>query len=176
MNPTAEHNLDGYGFPIIEWARVQKRLETELTQAPDTGGTNRHTPWLATTNPDGSPHVMPLGVEWVDDAFHFTSGPGTRKSKNISADPRCVLTVATYELDLVLEGEAERVTDEEQLQKIADAFRYGGWEPEVKDGALIAEFSAPSAGPPPWYVYRLNPRTIYALGTAEPYGATRFDF
>jgi hypothetical protein len=38
-----------------------------------------------------------------------------------------------------------------------------------------AEFSAPAAGPPPWHVYRLVPSTVFALGTAEPYGATRFD-
>lgn len=45
-----------------------------------------------------------------------------------------------------------------------------------RDGALHAEFSAPSAGPPPWYVYEATPTTTYAFGTAEPYGATRFRF
>jgi hypothetical protein len=35
--------------------------------------------------------------------------------------------------------------------------------------------SAPSAGPPPWNVYRVVPATVFALGTEEPYGATRFD-
>jgi len=46
----------------------------------------------------------------------------------------------------------------------------------VRDGALYAEFSAPSAGPPPWHVYEVTPTTVFALGTAEPYGATRFRF
>jgi hypothetical protein len=40
---------------------------------------------------------------------------------------------------------------------------------------LTAEYSAPSAGPPPWNVYRIVPSTVFALGTAEPYGAARFD-
>ena len=31
--------------------------------------------------------------------------------------------------------------------------------------ALTAEFSAPSAGPPPWFVYRLTPRAATALAT-----------
>ena len=45
----------------------------------------------------------------------------------------------------------------------------------VEGDALTAEFSAPAAGPPPWNAYRIVPSTVFALGTAEPYGATRFD-
>jgi hypothetical protein len=177
MSPADARNLDGYGAPLIEWARVQETLKSDITQAPDTGGPNRHTVWLATSNPDGSPHVMPVGALWVDDGFHFTSGPGTRKSKNLANDPRCVLSIATHDFDLVLEGEAEKVTDEGRLQRVADVFGADGeWKPEVEDGAFVAEFSAPSAGPPPWHVYRLGVKRVYALGTAEPYGATRFDF
>ena len=33
-----------------------------VTQAPDTGGPNRHTCWLATINADGSPHVTGIGA------------------------------------------------------------------------------------------------------------------
>jgi hypothetical protein len=40
--------------------------------------------------------------------------------------------------------------------------------------ALTAEYSAPSAGPPPWHVYRLTPRTATAVGTVDPGGATRW--
>jgi len=46
----------------------------------------------------------------------------------------------------------------------------------VRDGALYADYSAPSAGPPPWDVYEVRPETVFALGTAEPYGATRWRF
>ncbi|HET9971201.1 MAG TPA: hypothetical protein VFQ68_23400 [Streptosporangiaceae bacterium] len=42
--------------------------------------------------------------------------------------------------------------------------------------ALTAEFSAPSAGPPPWHVYRLTPLAATALATVEPGGATRWRF
>jgi hypothetical protein len=87
-----------------------------------------------------------------------------------------VITIATHDFDLVVEGEAAKVTDQEQLERIAGDFGVGGWHPEVRDGAFYAEYSAPSAGPPPWYVYRVRPKTIYALGTAEPYGATRWEF
>lgn len=173
--PTSERNLDGYGTPAIEWARVQHVLETQLTQAPGTGGPERHTSWLTTTNQDGSPHVRPLGVISIGGTWYFTSGPATRKSRNIARDPRCVISVATHPFDLVVEGRAERVVDAAELQTVTEAYAAQGWPASVAGDALTAEYSAPSAGPPPWHVYRIAPSTVYALGTAEPYGATRFD-
>ena len=174
--PTTERNLDGYGAPAIAWNRVRDQLHKGFTQGPGTGGPNRHTVWLSTVNPDGSPHVMPLGALWIDGAFYFTSGPGTRKSQNLARNPHCVLSVATEPFDLVIEGDAVKVTDEAKLKRLAEAYSRQGWSPTVRDGAFYAEYSAPSAGPPPWYVYEVTPVTVYALGTAEPYGATRFRF
>jgi len=49
-----------------------------------------------------------------------------------------------------------------------------------KDGALTAEYSAPSAGPPPWdvyvFTYVFTPTTAFGVDTAEPNGATRWRF
>jgi nitroimidazol reductase NimA-like FMN-containing flavoprotein (pyridoxamine 5'-phosphate oxidase superfamily) len=174
--PTSERNLDGYGAPVIPWSRVRERLAAGFTQPPGTGGPDRHTCWLATVRPDGTPHVMPLGGLWMDRAFYFNAGPGTRKARNLAHDPHCVITVATHEFDLVVEGTAERVTDEAKLQRVVDAYADEGWQATVRDGALYAEYSAPSAGPPPWHVYEVTPTTVFALGTAEPYGATRWRF
>lgn len=173
--PTSSRNLDGYGAPPIEWSRVRDVLDGNSTRAPDTGGPDRHTSWLTTINPDGSPHVMPLGAIHVEGTAYFTSGPGTRKSRNIERDPRCVLSVATHPFDLVIEGTAERLTDAGVLRRVAATYAAGGWQASVAGDALTAEYSAPAAGPPPWNVYRVVPSTVFALGTAEPYGATRFD-
>jgi hypothetical protein len=170
-----QRNLDGYGAPTIDWARVKDVLGGQLTQAPGTGGPERHTPWLTTINPDGSPHVTPLGVVQLNGIWYFSSGPATRKSRNLDRDPRCVVSVATHPFDLVIEGAAERVADRDELASVAEAFVNEGWPAEVAGDALTAEFSAPSAGPPPWYVYRIMPSTVFALGTSEPFGATRFD-
>ena len=49
MNATSK-NLDGYGTPPIEWEQVRNILTSEIMQVPDTGGPNRHTPWLTTIN------------------------------------------------------------------------------------------------------------------------------
>lgn len=151
-------------------------LEAGIKQAPKSGGPDRHTCWLSTVNPDGSPHTVPLGTMWIAGAVYFTSGDGTRKSKNLARDSRCSIEVATRPFDLVLEGEAEKVTDRATLERVAEAFRAGGWKPSIKGGAFTADHSAPSAGPPPWYVYEMVPKTVFAFGTAKPFGATRWDF
>jgi Pyridoxamine 5'-phosphate oxidase len=169
-----ERNLDGYGAPTIEWARVKAVLDGQLTQGPGSGGPQRHTVWLTSINPDGSPHVTPLGVAQHGGSWYFTSGPATRKSCNLSRDPRCVISVATDPFDLVIEGTAERVTDAGELSSVAEVYVRGGWPAEVAGDALTAEFSAPSAGPAPWHVYRLKSSTVFAFGTAEPFGATKF--
>jgi hypothetical protein len=165
-DPVDARNLDRYDAPTIEWTRVRDTLNAGF----------RHTPWLATVNPDGTPHVMPLGALWVDGNLYFTSGAGTRKAKNLAHNPRCVITGATHPFDLVFEGEAVKVTDDAKLQRIADEYAAGGWAPTVRDGTFYAEYSAPSAGPPPWDLYEVQPKTVFAIGTAEPYGATRFRF
>jgi pyridoxamine 5'-phosphate oxidase-like protein len=167
-------NLDGYGAPAIQWARVKAVLDNQLTQAPDTGGPQRHTAWLTTINSDGSPHVMPLGVVVCSGNWYFTSGPAARKSRNLCRDPRCVVSVATRPFDLVIEGAAHRVTAAGELASVAEAFVRSGWPAEVAGDALTAEYSAPSAGPAPWHVYRLKRSTVFAFGTSEPFGATKF--
>ncbi len=177
--PRGERNLDGYGAPVIPFAKVRALLEggvAQVTQAPGSGGPGRHTCWVATVRPDGRPHVVPVGVLFMDGAAYFCAGAATRKAKNLAHDPHCVITVATAPFDLVAEGEAVKVTDEATLRRVAEGYRDAGWSPTVRDGALYAEFSAPSAGPPPWDVYEFTTDTLFALGTAEPFGATRWKF
>jgi hypothetical protein len=119
---------------------------------------------------------MPVGAVWLDGAFYFTSGAGTRKAKNIARNPDCVITLAGRGLDLVVEGKAARVTDTAKLQRLAEVYAANGWEPSVRNGSFYAEFSAPSAGPPPWDLYEFTPTTVFGLSTAEPPGATRWRF
>jgi hypothetical protein len=169
---------DLYGLPLLDWVRIESRLEQGVTQAPGTGGPDRHTCWLATINRDGSPHVTGVGALWVDGTFWFETGESTRKAKNIARDARCTLSMATGEFDLVVEGEARRVTDPRAVAAMAERWATQGWPARVDDSglALTAEYSAPSAGPPPWFVYGLTPHMATALATVEPGGATRWTF
>jgi PPOX class probable F420-dependent enzyme len=174
----AKNLADLYGLPLMNWSRIEAQLAEGLTQAPGTGGPNRHTCWLATINPDGRPHVTGIGAIWHDGAFWFETGEGTRKGKNVARDPRCTLSVAADTFDLVLEGDAQLVTDPAIVADMAARWAAEGWPCKVDETgrALTAEFSAPSAGPPPWFVYKIEPRAATALETIEPGGATRWRF
>ncbi len=174
----ATNLADLYGTPPLDWDRIVAPLDQGLTQAPDTGGPNRHTCWLATINPDGTPHVTGIGSLWLDGSFWFASGDGTRKSRNIARDPRCTLSLATDEFDLVVEGVATRIVDPATVADLAARWAVEGWPARVDESgqALTADYSAPSAGPAPWFVYRLTPGAATAVGTVMPGGATRWRF
>ena len=172
-------NLAGlYHLPLLDWAPIEARLRAGLSQVPGTGGPDRHTCWLATINPDQSPHVTGIGALWADGCWWFAAGRHTRKGKNLARDPRCTLSVAAREFDLVVEGEATLVTDPATVAGLAARWAAEGWPARVDDTgeALTADFSAPSAGPPPWFVYRIDPRAATALSILEPGGATRWRF
>ena len=174
----AKNLADLYDLPLVDWSAITERLEQGFTQAPDTGGPNRHTCWLATIDADGSPHVTGIGALWADGAFWFETGKDSRKGKNLARDPRCTLSLAAHEFDLVVEGEAQLVTDPSVVADMAERWAAEGWPCRADDSglALTAEFSAPSAGPPPWFVYRITPRAATALSIIEPGGATRWRF
>ena len=163
---------------MLDWSAIESRLRAGLSQAPGTGGPSRHTCWLATINPDGTPHVTGIGALWANACFWFETGKGTRKGKNLARDPRCTLSMAAQEFDLVVEGAATIVTDQATVADLVARWAAEGWPARVDDTGLglTAEYSAPSAGPPPWHVYRLTPRTATALGTVDPGGATRWRF
>lgn len=174
----ATNLADLYGLPPLEWSGIASRLDQGVPQAPGDGGPGRHTCWLATISPDGAPHVTGVGTLWVDGAFWFETGEDTRKARNLARDPRCTLSVATAEFDLVVEGEASRVTDPSTVADRAARWSAQGWPARVDDTgrALTADYSAPSAGPPPWSVYRLVLHRATAVATIAPGGATRWRF
>jgi pyridoxine/pyridoxamine 5'-phosphate oxidase len=163
-----ETNLDIYGHAPLPWSRAAEQLEAD--PGPDT------THFLSTVRPDGRPHVAGIGALWVDDRFYFTSGPGTRKSRNLAGQPDCAISVKLPGLDLVVEGTARKVTDEPTIERLAARYDAQGWPAAASDGAIVAPYSAPSAGPPPWDLYEFTPRTAFGVATAEPHGATRWRF
>jgi hypothetical protein len=174
----ATNLADLYDLPLLDWSQIEAGLDKGITQVPDSGGPNRHTCGLTTFNSDGSPNVTGIGALWVDGSFWFETGERTRKGKNLARDPRCVLSVAAHDFDLVVEGTASKISDPQIVAAMAARWAADGWPARVDDSgqALTADFSAPSAGPPPWFVYRIEARTATALATIAPGGATRWRF
>lgn len=168
LTPSETTNLDRYGSAALDW----NRAESVLAQGP----TPEIAYFLGTCRPDGTPHAAGIGAQWMDGHLYFTSNPDTRKSRDLAVNPRCTISARLPGIDLVLDGSAERVRDAGTLDRVAAGFRTGGWPAEVEGDALTAPFSAPSAGPPPWHVYRFTFHTAVGVAGAEPYGATRWRF
>jgi pyridoxamine 5'-phosphate oxidase-like protein len=167
--PTQTTNLDIYGDAVLPWSRPRDALANLPLSA--------NTTWfLGTAGTDGRPHAAGVGALWDEGDIYFVSGPGTRKSKHLAANPACSISVQLPGLDLVFEGTADRVTDNPTLERLASKYREGGWEPTVDGDAFTAPYSAPSAGPPPWHVYRFTIDTVFGVAGAEPHGATRWRF
>ena len=171
----AKNLADLYGLPLVPWEQVEARL-TGGSLAGTGGPDNRS--WLATINPDGSPHLTGLGPLWVDGRFCFTTGPSHSQGPQPGPRPPVHAGISTEDFDLAAEVDAVPVDDPAEVADLAARWNAGGWpaEPDGSGIALTAEFSAPSAGPPPWRVYRLTPRTITVVLASAPGGATRWTF
>jgi hypothetical protein len=168
-DPVETTNLDRYGHPPLPWGRALEQLSA--------GPHGPEVPFfLATVRPDGRPHSAGIGAIHLDGDLYFTSGPATRKSRNLAANPACTISVRLEGIDLALEGEAARERDPVRLERAAARYREGGWPAEVEGDALTAPYSAPSAGPPPWQLYRFRFHTVVGVATAEPHGGTRWRF
>jgi nitroimidazol reductase NimA-like FMN-containing flavoprotein (pyridoxamine 5'-phosphate oxidase superfamily) len=155
--PVAASSLGDDDAPASPWALAEERLAN-----PEKGRTY----WLATVRPDGRPHVMPLIGMWFEDAFYFLTGERTRKGRNLAGDPHCVITgssTALPSLDIIIEGDARKVTDEKPLRRVVEAFGSKlEWPLEVRGDAVHGP-NAPSAGPPPYSVFRLVPSVVFGL-------------
>jgi Pyridoxamine 5'-phosphate oxidase len=167
--PTKITNLDRYGSAALPWNRARAVL-AEGSTGPDI------THFLGTIGPDGRPHVAGVGAVWLDGDLYFTSNLAARKARNLTANPACTIAVKLAGIDLTLAGTAVRVGDADTLARIAAIYRDGGWPAGVADDALTAPYSAPSAGPPPWHLFRFTFDTVVGVATAEPFGATRWRF
>ena len=169
---------DSQGMRVQSWETVTKILDSGVSQVPDSGGPNRHTTWLTTISPDGSPHVTAVGAVWVDGAYWFQTGDGTRKAKNVARDPRCSVSVSTKDIDFVFNGTAEKVADPAAVARVVAVWNAMGWPCEVDESGvgLTAPFNTPAVGPAPWFVYRIAPRSATSVTNVEPGGVTRWTF
>ena len=163
------------GLPPVDWNAVIEKLADGSAPAPNAN--NARTTWLTTLNEDGSPHVTAVGALWLDGAFWFQTG-ATHKRRNVDRDPRCSIAVSILDADVVVEGVAAQVTGPADVARAAKAWADGGWpaEPDPSGSGVTAPFNAPSQGPPPWTVYRIEPRSATVVLGVEPGGLTRFTF
>jgi hypothetical protein len=91
---------DGYGVtedgPYLPWTDVEDWL-VEATEY-----------WLATTRPDGRPHVVPRWGVWLDGCFWYDGSPATRHARNLASNPACALHLESGTTVTIVEGHSVR--------------------------------------------------------------------
>jgi PPOX class probable F420-dependent enzyme len=105
----------GEGSGLLPWSWAAERL------------TRSRNYWVASVWPDGRPHAMPVWGMWDDAVLWFSSSAGSRKTRNLAADPRCCVTTEDAADPVVIEGTAEIVTGQPLLQRVIDLMnaKYG---------------------------------------------------
>src|SRR3712207_9085119 len=85
--------------------------------------------WIITVRADGRPHAVPLVGVWQDGAFVFCTGSDEQKQRNLDANPQVAVTTGSTGAngwdsgtDVVVEGRAVRVTDPDDLRRLAAAW------------------------------------------------------
>ena len=133
--------------------------------------------WLSTVRPDGRPHVTTIAAVWLDDAVYFTTGQSERKARNLAANAHVVLTTGCRDfdgLDVVVEGEAVRVTDEAMLRRVAAAYppKYGDmFVFTVDDGRMHTEGAEDEA-----LAFRVRATKAFGFQKGKTFSQTRWRF
>ncbi len=133
--------------------------------------------WISTVRAAGRPHVTPLVAIWLEDAIHFATGPDEQKAVNLRTNRYVTLTTGCNQweggLDVVVEGEAVQVTDEDLLRRLAAAWATkwdGRWHYEVHDRAFRHKGSTGAV-----LVFSIAPTKIFAFAKGT-FGQTRHQF
>ena len=143
------------GRGLLPWDWAEQRLLRALNF------------WLATVAADGTPHLMPVWAVWLDGRLWFSSATGSRKARNLAAQPRCSLATDDAVEPVVAHGRAQRVTDRALLLAMLAA------ENAKYETAYGEEMIDPVANS----VFALRPEWVFALDSTDFTGTpTKFSF
>jgi hypothetical protein len=145
----------GYGISkkrkgMLDWSWVEGQLERSRNY------------WICTATPGGRPHAAPVWGLWLEGAVLWSTDDGSRKGRNLRANPAVVVHLESGDDAVMLEGTAETADDVALLAKFADSYQAKyGFRPDPSQGG----------------VYALRPSVVLAWTEKDfPNTATRWDF
>jgi general stress protein 26 len=147
-----------------QWEQTQRILETAQLF------------WISTVRADGRPHVTPLVAVWLDGAIHFCTGAAEQKAVNLRSNRHVTLTTGSNDwqqgIDVVVEGEAVRVSDNAVLERLARAWGTkwdGEWKYTVREGVFDQKEGGTAL------VFSVTPTQVFAFAKGT-FGQTRYRF
>ena len=129
----------------IPWSNVDARLRAMREV------------WIATASPSGRADAVPVWFAWDGRCIYFTCAAVSRKAQNIAHEPHVVAHNGDG-ADSIIKGRAERVTEQEELDRVNAAYRDKYVDPH--SGTKATVFVADD------HVYRLRPRLVMAWSYA----------
>ncbi len=92
MRADREHRL-------LDWSHI----DTRMSEAKNY--------WIATTRPNGHPHVAPTWAVWHDNCVYFDGSPETRRMRNIAANPHVAIHLEDGDHAVIVEGVVRALDD-----------------------------------------------------------------
>jgi hypothetical protein len=154
--------MPGYGIQsaqqgsgLLPWSWAEEQL------------TRSRNFWLVTHWPDGRSHAMPVWAVWHAGALWFSSSRMSRKARNLAADARCVLTTEDPANPVVVEGEAELLTERADLELLLS----------LENAKYETSYGMEMLDPAENSAFRVRPRWAFGLRTDDFTGSpTRWTF
>ena len=154
--PMPLHAPKSYKFPqtpdgLLPWSHALERLERARSY------------WLATTRPDGRPHVTPVWGAWVDGALYFDGLPTTQWARNLKRNPAAAVHLESGDDVVILEGVMDDLETSAELgTRIVAAWdaKYGRLHPDPVGSGI----------------FRFTPRTGRGWSTSSLTDGTRWQF
>ena len=106
--------------------------------------------WMATTRPDGRPHLAPVWFVYVDDRIWVGTGRGSVRVANLLANPNAAVSLEDGNTPIAAEGTVE-VHENERPPAVVDAFidKYG-WDIRIKDDEDVGQVVLLELRPRKW--------------------------
>jgi len=122
---------------------------------------------------DGRPHVTSCVPVWHDGALYFTATDTAQKTVNLRGNPHVILATQTEGLNVVVEGDAVRITDQDALERVASVWATKNWPYRVRDGYFyLYDEEEQRAVSDSGLVFSVKPTKVFAFAM----GQTRYQF
>lgn len=98
------------GSGLLDWEETAARFATAKNY------------WISTASAYGRPHAMPVWGVWLGDRFAFSTGPDSRKARNLRDNPQIAIHLEDGNAVIVVEGGASEMRQRAELLAFLDAY------------------------------------------------------